>query len=302
MIIRSHIPPNYRGLTILEYLTKRFTYLSKDDWGLRILENRISVNESIVDCDYIVQPKDNLVYNMPDFIEPPADLNFSIVYENDDFLAVNKTGNLLVHRQGKSLRSNLIYQLRECFSPTYPTADIVNRLDRETSGIVLVSKSKEVLKEMNLLFVNREIKKSYYAIVEGTLDQLIGTINKPLGKDTNNSITYKQIIREDGKEAITDYEVIRSNEKYSLLDVSPKTGRTHQIRVHLASIGAVIAGDKLYGMNQTDYIKWRDSPKDYPQIIPARQALHCYKLEFLFRGKLFKITAPIPDDMSNLLK
>ena len=136
MIISSRVPQTYNGFSILDYLTERFNYLSKEQWLNRITEGKVFCNDISCSVDTIIVTDDVVAYDMPEFTEPPADLSYSIVYEDDWLLGVDKPGNLLVHHRGKSFKSNLIYHLRYLHDPPFEKAGIVNRLDRETSGVI----------------------------------------------------------------------------------------------------------------------------------------------------------------------
>jgi RluA family pseudouridine synthase len=302
MEIRSVVPPNLARVPLIDYISARFTYLKRDEWLERILENRFTVDGEVATDKTILPPKSVLVYDMPDFIEPPADLNYKIVFENDHFLAVNKPGNLLVHKSGKSFRNNLIYQLRENHNPPYPNAHIVNRLDRETSGVVLVAKDKSSLKELNELFATRSIEKKYMAVVKGELTPQYGTVLKSIAKDKDSEISYKFKVDDDGKECQTYYRTVLSKNGLSLVELTPKTGRTHQLRVHLKSLGNPIYGDKIYGMSESDYLEWRKSPTDFEGLEFNRHCLHCLSLKFEFRGESFFIEAKVSAEIMNLIE
>lgn len=307
MNISSKVPCNYNSHTILEYLAKRFTYLSKDEWLVRIGEGRLQLNQIIVIKPEIICKTDDLItYDMPSFKEPPADLNYSIVYEDEWILGINKPGNLLVHHKGRSFKSNLIYQLRNVHKPVYPDSGIVNRLDRETSGIVLVSKKKEYLSELHKLFSTKSIEKNYYAIVHGYPSLSSGVISFPIGKKTGSEIKYRFCINgENAKDSVTNYKIIKPiGKNYTLVELIPKTGRTHQLRVHMDALGHTILGDKLYSMNDEQFIKWRNNPDNYKDTLKfPRQALHCFALNFIhpFDKKECRIEASIPDDMKSFI-
>lgn len=304
MILMSTVTQNNNGRLLIDYLSGRFTYLSRDEWLERMYEHRVKVNDQLPENPSIILATgDSIAYDFPDFVEPPADINYTVIYEDDYIIAVNKPGNLLVHKSGRSFRSNLIYLLRYTSGiDRYAHVHTINRIDRETSGIVLLAKDDDCLKKMNALLAKRTIEKEYRAIVQGVLPQSPQTILLPIGQDTASSIHYKFCIDEtNGKPAETLFETINSTALgYSLLKVVPLTGRTHQIRVHLASIGLPIVGDKLYGLSEEEYIIWRNSPETYRGVFPiARQALHCYRVcfEHPITHEETVIEAPMPNDM-----
>jgi len=301
VIITTHVGQREQKKSLIDYLVERFKYLTSEPWVERILEGRFTIGEEICSADRVLLLRETLLYDAPPFQEPAADLSYSIVFESDIFLAVNKPGNLLVHKKGSSITHNLIYQLRENNTPPFPEADIVNRLDRETSGVVLVSKGKDGLRELSDLFADRLVEKEYLAIVHGTPNQSCGTITLPLMPDPTGTIRSRQIVSALGKSAETLYEVIDSNNGKSLVRLFPKTGRTHQLRVHLASMGCPIVGDKLYGLSHELYAIWRKTPELIDLEFP-RQALHCSAIRFEFRGKSYEITADLPNDLVDLCK
>lgn len=301
MKISSLIKQGDRGKNIHDFLVEKFKYLTADEWKARLIEGRFSIADKICGPDTVLQQDDVLIYDAPPFREPDADLNYSIIMESDHFFAVNKPGNLLVHKKGASVTHNLIYQLRECHVPPYPTADIVNRLDRETSGIVLISKSKAVLPKLTALFSDRLVQKEYIAVVHGEMKQVQGVITHSLKPDPHGAIRSKQIVAEDGKSAETGFERLAVWDGYSLVKLFPKTGRTHQLRVHMLSLGHVIVGDKLYGLSEEQFNEWRKSPDSYGELEFPRQALHCCGLSFSFACEEWHIEAPLPEDMRTLI-
>ena len=184
-----------------------------------------------------------------------------IVYEDDNILVVNKPYGLITHpKNATDTQPSLtdwvavnypeLKDVGEPFSASgfpLPRHGIVHRLDKDTSGLIVIAKDQAAFDFMKKQFQEHTIQKHYYALVYGTPKERIGVINAPLGRIGMKRTTQmegKKMI--DGKESVTEYKVVKSFEKYSLLDVSPKTGRTHQIRVHLKSLGHPIAGDIVY--------------------------------------------------------
>ena len=303
MIVSSSVPPNFKDRPIIEYLSFRFTYFSKDDWIRRFDEGRIFLNNQILlSPDRLLRPKDIVGYDTPPFEEPPADLNFRVMYEDQWLLAVDKPGNLLVHKSGRSFTSNLVYQLRFCHKPAaYPGIDAINRLDRETSGIVLFAKDKNSLRTMNEALSRQAVHKEYLAIVQGLPPKQSWTIDLPIGK-TQSSIRYKSGIDPVmGKESRTSCELVRRlGDRHALLRVKPITGRTHQIRVHLAAEGLPIVGDLLYGGTEEEFLAWRrDSITVNSLRIFKRHALHCNLVSFQHPVTKIPLTleAALPKDM-----
>ncbi len=305
MKFSSQVPLNIKnGTTIIDYLCARFTYHSRQEWEELLKSGKISVENRTVDCKFIVMPGSSIVYDAGEFDEPPANLDYRILYEDDWFIGIDKPGNLLVHRAGRSFRNNLMYQLRYNNKPPYPEAHPTHRLDRDTSGVVLVAKDAQACAAMGDSFVEQKVNKQYCAVVYGVAEKGI-MICAPIAKARESAISYKFQVDESGKEAVTEIlDVVPVGKKYSLLTLKPHTGRTHQIRIHCAHIGHVIVGDKLYGQSESEYLKWRDEPSlPAASMLFYRHALHCAAMEFVhpFDKKMVRIEAPLPQDMKELI-
>lgn len=188
------------------------------------------------------------------FLEPNPELKVPVIFENDDIVIFDKPAEMPVHPSIKHQGDTL----GNCFANLYSdlTFRPINRLDRNTSGLCAVAKNA-----YGASYYQKNILKTYYAAVEGITPES-GTIDAPIARQQESIIL--RCVREDGQRAITHYKRIFCNEKYSLLEIKPETGRTHQIRVHLSYIGYPLAGDEMYG-GKCDIIK--------------RQALHCGIME-----------------------
>jgi len=293
MRFTSKIPDNTKTpIAAVDYLAGRFTYHNKETWTELIREGRVFVNDVRCGEESLAEAGDTIAYAPREFEEPAANLSYSIIYEDEWMLCVNKPGNLLVHRAGKSFRNNLVYLLRQTNTPPYPNCHPVHRLDRDTSGTVLFAKDAEQGAVLGNLFRDNLVTKRYAAVVCGHTDiETPFCIDKPIAPDPNAKIgdsPCKFMTDENGKPARTIIEEAkRCNNGYSLLTVRPLTGRTHQIRVHLASIGLPIAGDKIYGGTAE----------------VQRQALHCGSLSFThpYTNIECVITAPLPEDMVSMV-
>ena len=309
MIFSSTVPASFMGGSLLDYLAGRFTYLSAKEWQEQMSSGRIRQNGGVVVQDRPVSGGDVLAFSpdLDEFPEPPADLSYTIVYEDQWLLAIDKPGNLLVHRGGRSVTHNLIYQLRFVHQPPYPEAGAVNRLDRETSGLILVARRPQFLASLNVLFAQHAVAKSYLAVVAGHLATEQGVIDCPIGRDPESIVHYRycaELRAVDSKTAVTRYQVVAEYAHGSLVRLWPETGRTHQLRVHLAHIGHPILGDKLYGRTDQEFLAWRDRPvKEQGRGLLSRQALHAEGLEFVhpWTGKVVRMVAELPSDMRNLI-
>ncbi len=219
----------------------------------------------------------------------------SVIYENKDFLVINKPAGLLVHGPGYSLVSWLLKHYPEVSNvgdDIQNRPGIVHRLDKETSGLVLVPRNREAYDYFKKLFQSHQIKKTYLALVHGVIKNKEGVINKPIGLK-QGSLKRTVFIRNAKmiKEAVTCYKLKKVfGDKYSLLEVEPQTGRTHQIRVHLASVGYPVVGDRLY------------CPQKFETNL-KRHFLHAESLEFSSpTGERLKIGTDLPDDLQNFLE
>ena len=217
-------------------------------------------------------PDAKLELNVPEEIKN-ADLVPDIIYENNDVLVLNKPAGLLSMAKGE-------------YCPERTLEDfglLVHRLDRDTSGVVILAKTPEVQKFLRKQFQDRKTHKTYVAVVSGRPKLEAARIDLPIARDLNHPTTFK--VDPNGKASETFYQVLKSNDKYSLLELKPTTGRTHQLRVHLKYIGHPILGDPVYG----------DEPAE-------RLYLHAKELEITLPGGIRKIfSAPVPQEFSCVL-
>lgn len=220
---------------------------------------------------------------------------FQVLYEDDELLAINKPAGLVCHPTKGDVYSSLISRIRLHVGPEAPV-HLVNRLDRETSGVVLAVKGDKRVGKIKQLFAEREVSKEYFAIVHGHVAADSGSCEAPLGKDEQAVVAVKDCVRADGSPARTDFTVLQRFERvvpdsafraprsaFSLLRVHPHTGRKHQIRIHLAHLGHPIVGDKIYGGDERlylDFVERRLTEAQRRQLILPCHALHAAELRF----------------------
>ena len=259
-------------------LFEEFSRTKLKEW---ILNGNILLNGEIASPREKVNLDDEIEVNPVNEVSTewyPEDVNFSILHETDDFLIVDKPINLVIHPgagiSSGTLANGLLYKFPKL--EELPRAGIVHRLDKDTSGLLVVAKNEKFRLYFIDLLQSRKVKKNYRAMVIGTLRGNL-EIDLPIGRDKNNRT--KMTCREDGKEAITYVKSIESYGGYSLLDVEIETGRTHQIRTHLAHKKLPIIGDKTYN---TRKIIAKDTPDELKNFIRSfpRQALHAHKIGF----------------------
>jgi len=233
-------------------------------------------------------------------------MNVPIIYEDENVIAVNKPSGLVVHGDGRTNEKTLVDWVHESYPEIKDVGEpmilengekierpgIVHRLDKETSGILLIAKNQETFLFLKEKFQNNEIKKIYKAIVYGKLKSDEGTINLPIGRSRADFRlkSARQEARGEKREAETRYQVIVKTDHYSFVEIYPKTGRTHQIRVHFKEIGHSVVCDTLYASK-------RECPKEL-----GRLGLHAYALEFVnSSGIQMRLEAPLPRNMKEVL-
>lgn len=211
-----------------------------------------------------------------------------VIYEDEDIVAVNKAPFIVVHPTGTHLTGTLLNYMESWFRQNgiLEKVRFISRLDRDTSGILLIAKNRYAHHRMSQAHQDMMMQKMYVALIEGKMKRKEGEINAPIGRRENDGI--KREVMEDGQTAITKYKVLKEGEKFSLVELTPVTGRTHQLRCHMAYIGYPLIGDSLYGGNM-EYMN--------------RQALHSVTLEFFSPRKEEKIylKAELPQDMQELV-
>ena len=246
----------------------------------------ILVNGESVHIDQKLKEGDELVLIFPDEQSEniiAEDIPLEVLYEDEDILLVNKPPFMITHPVGEHRSGTLANAVTFYLKGSVPFR-VITRLDKETSGVVLIAKNALSAQRLNDAMKQRQIEKEYVALACGRIDQKEGTIDTPIKKAEG----IKRAVSTDGKEAITKYKVVEEVNGLSLVKVQPLTGRTHQIRVHLSYIGTPIYGDWLYGK----------------AIEGERVRLHCQRISFKHPLKNTEITieAALPDDIISLMK
>jgi len=301
--VSSKVPGTFDRNGIADYLASRFTYLSKADWRQLVQQGRIRCNGVVCDESVIVARGDVIRCELPEFESPHVNFDYTIVYEDEWLLGVNKPAGLRVHSLGKFVNANLIHHLRHVRQPACPEVNLVNRLDADTSGLLLLARDKSVLSQLLRQFAAGSVEKRYLAVVHGSPCPAAGTINMPIGRVEGARVPRYQVDPGTGKSAVSHYRTIRAlGKRFTLLELYPATGRTHQLRVHMAAIGHAIAGDALYSMSDEEYLAWRHNPT--PLATMQRQALHSWQLRFFHpvRQASCSIAAPLAPDMEQFIQ
>lgn len=243
-----------------------------------------------------------------------AKLNFSVIDESDDWIVVDKAAPLIVHPANNKPEPTLLGGVQALCS--YEIANggvlgIINRLDRETSGLVLIAKHTGAARELGMIFERREAQKEYLAIVHGWPGPRNWVCNEPLGRQSDfepSNIWVRQMIHPRGKPSSTSFQVLEHFEKesgkYSLVRCRPHTGRMHQIRVHLAQGGHPIAGDKIYTSKGDEYLEWMAQgwTKSLSEKLPlTRLALHSLSLKVPWKEEDVLWETDFPSDFSEFM-
>ena len=300
-------------MRIDQYLTRQVENATRNKVQEAIEEGRVLVNEKIVKSNYRIKSCDLIQMT---FLRPPApelapeDIPINIIYEDDDLMVINKKPGMVVHPAFGNWTGTLANAILHHIGKDAEELDkselrpgIVHRLDKNTSGLIIVAKNPVALHRLARQFADRKVIKVYKAIVWGVPDPSAGTITTNIGRSKRDRKVMANFPFEgkDGKTAITDYSVTENFHWFSLLSLTLHTGRTHQIRAHLQHFGHQILGDDTYGgasLRTLPFSKSEGFVRNLLELLP-RQALHAETLSFQqpTSRETLSFTAPLPEDM-----
>ena len=300
------------GQLLLTFLANRYRFKGVDAWAQTLSKREVWLNGQRTDQNVVLKFGDEILYEAPDAPEPEVDRNVSVIYVDEHLIAVNKSGNLPCHPSGCYCDNTLLNLLKS----RYVDADLhlINRLDRESSGVVIVALNASVARLLSAQFMERRVVKRYSVIVEGSFPERLDACGWLL-KDETSVVRKKRCFIAGCPEhspalraewAETRFQLIERCGELSLVNADLITGRMHQIRATLASLGYPVAGDKIYGVDESIFIRFINdqlTATDKRLLRISRQALHAREvvLRHPVGSEILKLTAPLPDDMQSLL-
>lgn len=302
MQIQIVVKEGDEGKRLDSYISTVKEELSRMTVKRLVEENKITVNQKYIKPAYLVQQGDIIQIELEEpkeTILKAQDIPISVIYEDKDILVVNKPKGLVVHPANGNPDGTLVNAILALCKDSLSgiggeiRPGIVHRLDKDTSGLLIVAKNDVAHVKMSEQIKNREVKKTYIALVRGFVPEQEATINMPIGR--SNKDRKKMAVTKNGKQAITHFHVLErfrtQKASYTLLEIKIDTGRTHQIRVHMAEIGHPVIGDMVYSNGKNEFGV-------------EGQCLHAQKLEFKhpITGKQMKLEAPLPDYLKEILE
>lgn len=302
-LLTAHVPRDYRGKRLDQVLALLFPQYSRSRLQQWIQDNQVQVDGQVLTANKIRLQGGEHIHLYPLPVQPltctPQDLPLTIIYEDADLLVINKPAGLVVH-PGAGNPLNTLQNALLHYDPaleTIPRAGIVHRLDKETSGLLVVARSLPAQFSLVKQLQERRVKRVYDAIVVGEMIAG-GKIEQPIGRHPSQRT--QMAIRPDGKPAITHYTVQQRFTGYTWLKVALETGRTHQIRVHLTALHYPLVGDPVYGTRRAVSVH---HPCQHQIQSFSRQALHASQLQLQHpqSGQICTWQIPVPADMQQLL-
>lgn len=315
---RLNVDKGQEPMRVDKYMSTHLEDTSRHRIQCAIKEQYVRVNEKIVKANYIVRPGDLIRFVMPyrrrGMEILPQDIPLNIVYEDDDFLLVNKAAGMVVHPGHGHFEGTLINALAYHLGISQgPEAEdermgiLVHRIDKDTSGLLVVAKNDESQLNLAHQFFEHSIDRRYVAVVWGNLKEDEGTIDANIGRDPNDRLRFRTYDDpEKGKHAVTHYRVLERFGFVTVVECKLETGRTHQIRVHFSSMGHPLFNDERYGGSEirkgTIYAKYRQFIENCFKLCP-RQALHAKTLGFVHprTKKWIQFDSELPSDMQALI-
>ena len=319
---RLNVDPGQTPIRVDKFMAMHLEDTSRHRVQCAIKEGYVRVGDKVAKANLIVRPGDVIRFMMPyrrrGMEILPEDIPLDIVYEDDDLLVVNKPAGMVVHPGHGNYDGTLINALafHLGLDPSTSSVDgdermgiLVHRIDKDTSGLLVVAKNDETQLDLARQFFEHSIERLYVAVVWGNLKEDEGTIDGAIGRDPNDRLRFKVYPEDDerAKHAVTHYKVLERFGYVTVVECRLETGRTHQIRVHMSHIGHPLFNDARYGGSEirkgTIYAKYRQFIENCFEKCP-RQALHAKTLGFVHpgTGKMIRFDSPVPEDMDSMIE
>jgi 23S rRNA pseudouridine1911/1915/1917 synthase len=320
--VTHYVDDGYAGMRLDQFLKERYSRRSRAQiqkaidagvitirrgQGAHLTVGRLKPSSPLVGGDEVLV----LSERKP---EPPVCFDYKIIHEDESLLVIDKPANLPVHPAGSYFFNTLLIHLRTHGHRTNEISNareyfLVHRIDKETSGVLVLTKTRETCARMTAQFAERLTSKVYLALVRGNPPEKFES-NEALKRDPNSKIKLKMMpatAADGGYPALTSFRKLEQRGDFALLECHPKTGRQHQIRIHLAHAGFPIVGDKLYGISEEEAFRFYErrnlSPEALAQLILPRHALHAHRIGFDHptTGQRLEFASPLPRDLADFL-
>ena len=333
MYFESVVQPEHEGWLLLDSLSKRFTYHSRELWGQKLADGFVSINGELANLNTVAHRGDKVVYHVANYSEPEVPTDFKVIFEDDEFMLVAKPAGVPVHHTGHIFYNTFTAIVRR--GTDYETATPMHRLDRDTGGLMLFAKYAESAARFQKNLDRILLKKFYMAVVRGDFPQDVDC-QMPLREDPADRLRLRMHHFEDGKPCHTHFRKVGGgvlphpvgdDTRYSVVEAELLTGRKHQIRAHVAELGHPILGDRLYSFDGIYYEKmsrfWSRestaqadsnvvdnseiglSAEDLAALGGKSQMLYAYKVEIQLpywrESRVFEC-AEYPEDMAELVR
>lgn len=286
--LSSRVPAPEAGIPLAAWLAQRFRYHDAAVWRDEIAAGRVERNGARATADVVLAAGDTIAYRPPPAPPGPRPA-VPIVLDDPDFLVVDKPPHLVAHNEGAFAQNTFLHRLAAEHNEGAPL-HLVHRLDRETSGLLLLARSPEATALLQPQFAAGAVAKRYLAVVHGAVAGTTFRIEAPIGPAANSAVAARRAALPPGtskaRPACTDVEVVERFAAHTLLSLEPRTGRTHQLRVHLEHLGHPLVGDKLYGRSDAEYLAYTThlkaggDPAWGHRLGAGRQLLHAAELAF----------------------
>jgi RluA family pseudouridine synthase len=310
--VRYQMPKDRAGASLLDFLVGRFPYHAREEWRDRIVAGHVRVNDEAVAPERVLNYRDRIDYVVPDATEPAVCFDVGVVFDDDALLVVNKPPNLVCHPCGRYFEHTLWAWAKREAGLDAPI--FVNRIDRETSGLVVIARTPAAAKRCRADFIARRVEKQYVALVEGAFPDRVTATGWMVEDEPGPVRKRRRFIPAapdspappDGQWAVTRLQRVALRGPLSEVRVELDTGRRHQIRATLLALGYPLVGDKLYGVDPALFLGFcTDALTDHDRLRLRlnRQALHAERLRFRHpvTRDLLDLHAPLPEDMQALI-